>query len=432
MEAQTTGDDHPHGFGGWWKRHVTIGVDYEDVVARIDDDAGLSQRYLFMTLMSAGIAILGLLQSSPAVVIGAMLISPLMGPIMGLGFAIALFDFREMGRSLTALMFGSLVAVAATALVTFVSPLQTVTAEIASRTRPNLFDLLIALFSALAGAYAMIRGRSGTIVGVAIATALMPPLAVVGFGLATWNATVFGGAVLLFVTNFITIAMTAALMARIYGFGARLSPSQTRVQAGLLIVVFIALSIPLALALKRIAWESFASRTIRNAVLAPFPTDARASQVEIDFDRRPIRVNAVVLTSKMVGGIDERVTNAVTQIARPRRRRSYRRARRWRGERRKRGGADRAGAVRGWRQAGRSRPACIRCDAAAGVDRRRQPGCGHDRSRQSPRDRPRAAAAGRDARFVPGARGARGRTASVGWSIELMPAGRSRAARTLR
>ena len=65
------------------------------------------------------------------------------------------------------------------------SPLQTVTPEIAARTQPNLFDLFVALFSALAGAYAMIRGREGTIVGVAIATALMPPLAVVGFGLAT-------------------------------------------------------------------------------------------------------------------------------------------------------------------------------------------------------------------------------------------------------
>ena len=87
-----------------------------------------------------------------------------------------------------------------------ISPIQTVTEEIAARTQPNLFDLLVALFSALAGSYAVIRGREGTIVGVAIATALMPPLAVVGFGLATLNWTVFGGALGLFIPNLVQSA----------------------------------------------------------------------------------------------------------------------------------------------------------------------------------------------------------------------------------
>jgi uncharacterized hydrophobic protein (TIGR00271 family) len=116
-----------------------------------------------------------------------MLLSPLMGPIMGLGFALAIGDrdwLRQSGRTL---LLGSLVAVVLCAVLVFLSPIQTITSEIAARTRPNLFDLFIALFSALAGAYAMIRGREGTIVGVAIATALMPPLTVVGFGLATSN-----------------------------------------------------------------------------------------------------------------------------------------------------------------------------------------------------------------------------------------------------
>jgi uncharacterized hydrophobic protein (TIGR00271 family) len=174
----------------WWKHHVTATVDHQKVVDQVHADAGWNGHYAFMTFMSAGISVLGLLLSSPAVVIGAMLISPLMGPIVGLGFAIATFDSVEIRRSAVALGLGTVLAIAFCAAIVALSPLQTVTDEIAARTRPNLFDLLVALFSGLAGAYAMIRGRHGTIVGVAIATALMPPLATIGFGIATWNSTV--------------------------------------------------------------------------------------------------------------------------------------------------------------------------------------------------------------------------------------------------
>ena len=178
----------------WWNHTVIETVDQGEVIALRRTESALSSRYLFMTAMSAGIAILGLLLASPAVVIGAMLLSPLMDPIMGLGFALAIGDYGWVRQSARSLAWGSLLAIGLCALIVFVSPLQDITSEIAARTRPNLFDLLVALFSALAGAYAMIRGRAGTIVGVAIATALMPPLAVVGFGLATANWTVFGGA----------------------------------------------------------------------------------------------------------------------------------------------------------------------------------------------------------------------------------------------
>ena len=155
----------------WWRQDVVGTVNQAAVIAARREDCLLSERYLFMTAMSGGIAILGLLLSSPAVVIGAMLLSPLMGPIMGLGFALAIGDYRWLKESVRALAWGTLMAVVLCALIVFFSPIQTVTSEIAARTRPNLFDLLVALFSALAGAYAMIRGREGTIVGVAIATA---------------------------------------------------------------------------------------------------------------------------------------------------------------------------------------------------------------------------------------------------------------------
>jgi uncharacterized hydrophobic protein (TIGR00271 family) len=280
----------------WWRRRLVGTVDHHAVVEKVHEEARWSGHYVFMTLMSAGIAMLGLLLSSPAVVIGAMLISPLMGPIVGFGFGLATFDFSEVRKTLVAIAVGVALAVGFSALIVLSSPIQTVTDEIAARTRPNLFDLMVALFSGLAGTYAMIRGRHGTIVGVAIATALMPPLSVIGFGIATWNATVFFGALLLFLTNLMTIGASAAVLARIYGFGHQLSPRQGWVQATLIVGIFVALAIPLGLALRQIAWETVASHQSREVIAAQFGPLARLHQIDINYDREPIRISATVFT----------------------------------------------------------------------------------------------------------------------------------------
>ncbi|WP_404368804.1 DUF389 domain-containing protein [Sphingomonas sp. MMS24-J45] len=251
-----------------------------------------------MTMMSAGIAVLGLLLSSPAVVIGAMLISPLMSPILGLGFSLALFDFSETRRSLIALVGGAVVAVAFTALIVLASPLKAPTAEILARTRPNLFDLLVALFAALAGTFAIIRGRGETIVGVAIATALMPPLAVVGYGLATWNMPVLGGSFALFVTNLMTIALSATVLARFYGFGHYLSSQQTWAQSIVLLLVFVGMSVPLGFSLTRIASETVTASKVRSYLSERFGPLSRVTQLDIDFDRDPIAVRGVVIAPR--------------------------------------------------------------------------------------------------------------------------------------
>lgn len=287
-------------YSRWWRHHVTRNIDQEAVIASRREEAVLSGRYMFMLTMSAGIAVLGLLLSSPAVVIGAMLLSPLMGPIIGLGFALATGDFAWLRKSLRALGVGTALGIAFTALIVAVSPLQTVTAEIAARTRPNLFDLFIALFSALAGAYAMIRGREGTIVGVAIATALMPPLAVVGFGVATLNWTVFSGALLLYVTNLVTIALTAMLMARLYGFRTSLSHQQTRLQDAMVVVAFVVLAVPLALSLNQIRREAAFTLQATATIADRFSGQARIAEIDFDFDSDPVAVEATVLTPKLV------------------------------------------------------------------------------------------------------------------------------------
>ncbi len=283
-------------FANWWRKGVRQEIKQRAVVDKVREESGWSLRYAFMLLMSAGIAILGLLLSSPAVVIGAMLLSPLLGPMMGAGFALAIGDLNWGKQSAYALAVGTIISILFCAFIVMMSPLQNVTPEIASRTRPNLFDLGVALFSALAGAYSMIRGREGTIVGVAIATALMPPLAVVGFGLATLNWTVFGGALLLYFTNLMTIALTAAVMARLYGFRSRLSDKQTKVQAAITVIIFIALAVPLGYSLRQIAWESNATRIATSVVKDEFGSGARLSQIDLDFSAHPLAVNATVLT----------------------------------------------------------------------------------------------------------------------------------------
>jgi uncharacterized hydrophobic protein (TIGR00271 family) len=303
-------------FSHWWASQVVFGIDHRAVVEKVRSDAGWSAHFAVMTLLSAGIAVLGLLLSSPAVVIGAMLISPLMDPIIGLGFAVATFDGTEIRRSGTALIVGTVIAVAFCALIVVFSPIQTVTSEISARTRPNLFDLLVALFSGLAGTYAMIRGRHGAIVGVAIATALMPPLAVVGFGLATLDLAVLAGSALLFFTNLMTIAAAAAILARMYGFAPDLSPHQTRLQATLIVIVLIALAVPLGLSLRQIAWEAFASGQARSAIASEFPSEARVSELDIDFHARPVEVAATVVTPQYRKDAEARLRTKIATVMR--------------------------------------------------------------------------------------------------------------------
>lgn len=307
-----------HSLLRWWRAHIDRDIDHPAVVRRVFEESAWTPRFIFMVVMSAGIAELGLLQSSPAVVIGAMLISPLMGPIMGLGFGLALFDFASLRRSALALGLAVPLAVAFTALIVVCSPLKSATPEILARTKPNLFDLMVALFSALAGTFALIRGKGETIVGVAIATALMPPLATVGFGLATGNGAIAWGAGALFATNFVTIALSATIMAQIYGFGHRLSTHQTWLQTGLLLGAFIIMAVPLGLALQHIAGEAVTTSQVRSALAEATGRDARVTQLDIDFQSTPLAVRAVILTPRQNAVSNEQLAKALeTRLGRP-------------------------------------------------------------------------------------------------------------------
>lgn len=155
------------------------------------------------------VASIGLNVNSTAVIIGAMLISPLMGPIVGSGFALAIYDFDLLKKSIINLFIATLVGLIVSTIYFYVSPFKEAQSELIARTSPNIYDVLIAFFGGLVGVIAITRVEKGNpIPGVAIATALMPPLCTAGFGLATGNFKFFFGALFLYAINCVFICIS--------------------------------------------------------------------------------------------------------------------------------------------------------------------------------------------------------------------------------
>jgi uncharacterized hydrophobic protein (TIGR00271 family) len=229
----------------------------------------------FFVLMglSAMIATLGLMQSSPAVIIGAMLVAPLMSPIISMAMGIVRGDPYLLRLSVGSTLQGVVLAISVSIGVTLLSPAYINTSEILARTQPNLLDLLVALASGAAAGYAMGRKEvAAAMPGVAIAAALVPPLSVAGYGTATAQLDIAGGAVLLFTTNLIAIVFAAAVVFLLLGF----RPLQTRmhghVRLGFLLslVALVIISIPLAVfsvdAIEQISRQSMVEQVLSTEV----------------------------------------------------------------------------------------------------------------------------------------------------------------------
>jgi uncharacterized hydrophobic protein (TIGR00271 family) len=155
------------------------------------------------------VASIGLNVNSTAVIIGAMLISPLMGPIIGAGFGLGIYDFNLLKKSLNNLLIATVVGLLVSTLYFYISPFKEAQPELLSRTSPNIYDILIAFFGGLVGAIAITRVEKGNpIPGVAIATALMPPLCTAGYGLALGSMKFFLGAMYLYSINCVFICIS--------------------------------------------------------------------------------------------------------------------------------------------------------------------------------------------------------------------------------
>lgn len=189
----------------------TIGL----INSNVEFDSASAWTLVFAIL----IASVGLNVNSAAVIIGAMLISPLMGPIVGVGFALGIYDFILLKKSAKNLAAAVVISVVASTVYFLLSPLSEVQSELLARTRPSFFDVLISFFGGAAGIVAISRKEKSIVIpGVAIATALMPPLCTAGFGLATGNLSFFFGAIYLFVINSVFISISTFVFVRYLGF----------------------------------------------------------------------------------------------------------------------------------------------------------------------------------------------------------------------
>ena len=174
---------------------------------------------LWILIFAIFMASLGLNVNSTAVIIGAMLISPLMGPIMGVGLSVGLNDFELMKRSLKSFLITTLFSVTTATIFFLVSPVAEGQSELLARTSPTIYDVFIALFGGLAGVVALSTKEKGNVIpGVAIATALMPPLCTAGYGLASGNLIYFLGAFYLYFINSVFISLATFIGVRVMHF----------------------------------------------------------------------------------------------------------------------------------------------------------------------------------------------------------------------
>lgn len=300
--------------------------------------------YWLQLVVSTGIATLGLVLGSTAVVIGAMLVAPLMGPILGLGMGLAVGSPFLVVRGTGRVLASVAVVIAASAGITRLLPFHEVNAEIAARVTPTALDLATAVFCAIAGVYSAMRPASDvatTAAGTSIGISLVPPLCVSGFGVGTANWSVATGALLLFVTNFVAIALVGTLSFTAAGFGqvdvAKLE-SESEVIAGagawsriarglanlfrsrggpwLRIVMPLALLgavySPLRTGLDEVAWQ-VAARGEVEAAIAELPGRVVESQIRVERRRVEVVIFLLGAQSDAVAAratLTERITRA--------------------------------------------------------------------------------------------------------------------------
>ena len=245
------------------------------------------------------IASIGLNVNSTAVIIGAMLISPLMGPIMGVGLGAAVYDFALIRTSLMNLAIASAISLAVSTLYFTITPLSLAQSELLARTSPTLWDVLIALFGGLAGIVGITREeKSNVIPGVAIATALMPPLCTAGYGLATGQWHYFGGAFYLYSINCVFIALATVVGIRLVRVPvhAYVDARVERRMRSYLLVLALATALPSAwLAYQLVQHELFRSRATA-FVRDEFAFEkAHVADIRVDPVKRGIEISLIGL-----------------------------------------------------------------------------------------------------------------------------------------
>ncbi len=268
---------------------------FQALKTRLDAISGLSSDFLILLCGSTLIATLGLFQNSPAVIIGAMIIAPLMRPLVALSLATLTGESRLLGRATLTLAVGSLAGLCISACMALLFRSLELTPEILGRTHPTLLDLGVAIFAGAIGAYCQSEPKlADSLAGVAISVALVPPLSVVGIGLAFNSMPVWSGAALLYITNLIGITVAGSLVFLISGF----IPLH-QAKRGLLIsgCVSLLLIVPLAFSMRELVLENQISSKIKQLLKEKTFTfkSLQLSSVKVERFRKPMVVTATVL-----------------------------------------------------------------------------------------------------------------------------------------
>mgnify|MGYP002623324657 FL=1 len=258
------------------KGYFNLLADKEDeqgVYTQVNNSVTFRGTNLWILIFAIFIASLGLNVNSTAVIIGAMLISPLMGPIIGMGFAVGINDFDLLKRSFKNFAVATLISVVTATVYFAISPLNEARSELLARTSPTLYDVLIAFFGGAAGVLALTTKSKGQVIpGVAIATALMPPLCTAGYGLATAQWNYFLGAFYLFFINSLFIATATFLGVKLLRFHSTTLVPPERLKRGrrIISVIVVVALIPAAFLTVRIIQDSVSERNLKNFISQEF------------------------------------------------------------------------------------------------------------------------------------------------------------------
>ncbi|HEX4542334.1 MAG TPA: TIGR00341 family protein [Candidatus Acidoferrum sp.] len=243
---------------------------------RVAEDSSFDRAYVVMNVLATVVASYGLLEDSAAVVIGAMIIAMLLGPISGVGLALVDSDNRLLAKAFASLTGGVLLVLMTAFLVGLLNREIPATTEMMTRTAPNVFDLIIALGGGTAGAFAMIYKRlNAAFVGVAIATALVPPLSTCGILLARGALSLSGGAFLLALSNIVGIQIASSAVFFLAGFGKSARPRvaargvllQNALSLGTLLILGILLTVNLHTVVAKQLYENKVRSTLKDKLL---------------------------------------------------------------------------------------------------------------------------------------------------------------------
>ncbi|PJF22232.1 MAG: hypothetical protein CUN56_07065 [Phototrophicales bacterium] len=293
-----------------WLHPVLTQVEQDDIIEMSRRNASFTIDYLMLILVSAALATLGLLLNSVAVIIGAMLVAPLMSPLVAMSVTLTVGRIWIAQRAFTSLVIGVLMAVLMAFVLGLLLPIPLPTSEMLARGAPTLLDAAVAFASGVVGAYATARKDiPAALAGVAIAAALMPPICTIGLGLAFGEINLAFGATLLFLTNIISI-IGAGILVFVW-LGMRLKRYDVWRQIAA-IILLILVAIPVAIELFILTQQNNTQNIIRRELSDGLSPEAELVSVEF-IQQNPVRVIATIRTEGDIS--QEKVNTLQDQIA---------------------------------------------------------------------------------------------------------------------